>query len=113
VVSSLAPEHIVKLGNFGPRSGYQLIGKDRSDTFVDPSFMHWDSLKYSRLSLVLSLLMTLTRCCNGLMMCSIHIDESAMHGSKAAQPSCLYIVFVGKLDSLLDRLDNRHTMHGF
>jgi hypothetical protein len=56
--------------------------------------------------------MTLTRCCNGLMMYSIHLDESATHMSKVARPSHLCVLFDEKLDSLLDRLDNRRTMHG-
>jgi hypothetical protein len=41
-----------------------------------------------------------------LMMCSTNFDESAMHVSKAAQPSHLCALFTEKLDSLLDRLDN-------
>jgi hypothetical protein len=44
-------------------------------------------------------------------MCSIRLDESAMHVSKVARSSHLYELFVEKLDSLLDRLDNRRTMH--
>jgi hypothetical protein len=56
--------------------------------------------------------MTLTRCYNGLMMCYIHLDESAIHMSKATRLSHLCILFAKKLDSLLDRLDNRCIMHG-
>jgi hypothetical protein len=74
--------------------------------------MHWDSSIYFILSLNLGLLMTLTRCCGGLMMCSILLDESTTHVSKAARSSCLYVFFAEKLDSLLDHLDNRHKMHG-
>jgi hypothetical protein len=46
------------------------------------------------------------------MICSIHIDESAIHMSMAAQPSRLWVPLSKKLDSLLDRLNNRCMMHG-
>jgi hypothetical protein len=45
-------------------------------------------------------------------MCSIHIDESAIHVSIAARLSRLYIPFSKKLDILLDRLDNRRMTRG-
>jgi hypothetical protein len=112
VVSSLAPEHVIKPDNFGSRSGYPPIRKHWSDSSIEPTFMHWDSSIYFILSLNLGLLMTLTRCCGGLMMCLILLDESTTHVSKAARSSCLYVFFAEKLDSLLDHLDNRHKMHG-
>jgi hypothetical protein len=77
----------------------------------DPAFMRWDSWNFFRLSLVLSLLMMFTQCCCGLMMCSIHLDEFATHVSKVAWLSHLYVLFAEKLDSLLDRLDNRRMKH--
>jgi hypothetical protein len=46
-------------------------------------------------------------------MCSIHIDESAIHVSLAERLSRLFVPFSKKLDSLLDRLDNQCTMHDF
>jgi hypothetical protein len=46
------------------------------------------------------------------MMCSIHIDESVIHVSMAAWPSRFYLPFSEKLNNLLDRLDNRCTVHG-
>jgi hypothetical protein len=47
------------------------------------------------------------------MICLIQIDESAIDVSTAAQPSHLCVHFFEKLGGLLDRLDNRHTMHSF
>jgi hypothetical protein len=61
---------------------------------------------------IFSLLINLTRCRTGLMMWSIHIDEFTIHVSIAARSSRLCAPFFKKLDSLLDRLDNRRTMHG-
>jgi ribosome assembly protein YihI (activator of Der GTPase) len=55
--------------------------------------------------------MTFTRCYNGLMMCYVNHDESATHVSKVARMSRLRVLFVEKLDILLDRLDNQRTMH--
>jgi hypothetical protein len=75
--------------------------------------MHWDSFICFMLSFILTLLMTITQCYSGLMMCSIHLDESTTHVSKAARPSCLYVLFAEKLDSLLEHLHNRRTMHDF
>jgi hypothetical protein len=46
-------------------------------------------------------------------MCSIHIDEYAIHVSTATQLSRLCAPFSEKFDSLLAYLDNRRTMHGF
>jgi hypothetical protein len=46
------------------------------------------------------------------MICSIHIDESTIHVSMAAQPSRLWVSFSKKLNSLLDRLNKRCMMHG-
>jgi hypothetical protein len=46
-------------------------------------------------------------------MCSIHIDESAIHVSAIAQSSRFCLPFFEKLDNLLACLDNRCTMHGF
>jgi hypothetical protein len=112
VVSSLVPKYVIKPGNFGSRSGYWLIGKHWSDTSIDPASMHWDFWNSSGLSLVLSLLVTFTRCCNGLMMCSINLDESATHVSKVARPSHLCVLFAKKLDSFLNRLANQCSMHG-
>jgi hypothetical protein len=60
---------------------------------------------------ILSLIISLTRCRTGLIMCSIHIDKSAIHVSIAARQSRLCVYFSKKLDSLLDRLDNRRMMH--
>jgi hypothetical protein len=45
-------------------------------------------------------------------MGSINLDKSATHVFKVARPSHLHALFVEKIDSLLDRLDNRCTMHG-
>jgi hypothetical protein len=45
-------------------------------------------------------------------MCLIHIDESTIHVSIAARPSRLGVPFSKKLDSLIDRLDNRRMIHG-
>jgi hypothetical protein len=45
------------------------------------------------------------------MMCSIHIDETAIHLSVAAGPSHLCVPLSEKLDSLFDRLVNRHMIH--
>jgi hypothetical protein len=47
------------------------------------------------------------------MMCSIYIDESAIHVSAVVWPSRLCVYFYKKLDSLLVRLYNQHTMYGF
>jgi hypothetical protein len=47
------------------------------------------------------------------MMCSIYIDESAIHMFIDARPSCLYIPLSEELNRLLDHLDNRHMMHDF
>jgi hypothetical protein len=46
------------------------------------------------------------------MMGSINLDKSATHVFKVARPTHLHALFVEKIDSLLDRLDNRCTMHG-
>jgi hypothetical protein len=46
------------------------------------------------------------------MMCSIHIDESAIHVLAAARLSHLCVPFFEKLDNLLAHLDNWHMMHG-
>jgi hypothetical protein len=46
-------------------------------------------------------------------MCSINIDESAIHVSIAARPSCLCVLQSEKLERLLDLMDNQCTMHGF
>jgi hypothetical protein len=40
-------------------------------------------------------------------------DEFAIHVSITTRPSLLYLPFSEKLNNLLDRLDNRRTMHGF
>jgi hypothetical protein len=40
-------------------------------------------------------------------------DEFAIHVSITTRPSLLYLPFSEKLNNLLDRLDNRPTMHGF
>jgi hypothetical protein len=94
VVLSLAPEHIVKTGNFDSQSVYQPIDEHWSDTYVDATSMCWDSLTCFMLSSVLNLLMTFTRCCSGLIKCSIHLDESAPHVLKAAQLShlCVFLL---------------------
>jgi hypothetical protein len=47
------------------------------------------------------------------MICSIHIDESAIHVPIAARLSRLCVPFSKKLNSLLDCLDNRRMMHDF
>jgi hypothetical protein len=47
-----------------------------------------------------------------LMMCSIHIDESVTRGNRCTAVTSLCTFFSKKLNRLLDRLDNRHTMHG-
>jgi hypothetical protein len=46
-------------------------------------------------------------------MCSIHMDQSAMHVSTAARSSHLYVPFSKKLDSLVYCLDNQSMMHSF
>jgi hypothetical protein len=60
---------------------------------------------------IFNLLTSLARCRIGLMMCLIHINESAIHVLIIARPSHLCVPFSEKLDSLLDRLDNRGMMH--
>jgi hypothetical protein len=75
VAPSLTSKHVIKLDNLGFRLGYRPIGKHRSNALVEPDFMHWDPLIDSMLSLVLIALMSFTRCYNGLMMCSLHLDE--------------------------------------
>jgi hypothetical protein len=48
------------------------------------------------------------------MMCSIHIDKSAIHVSAAARPSRLCVPFFSeKLDNLLACLDNWRMMQDF
>jgi hypothetical protein len=48
-----------------------------------------------------------------VMMCLIHIEESAIQVFIDVRPSCLCVPFSKKLDNLLVRLDNRHMMHNF
>jgi hypothetical protein len=74
--------------------------------YIDESAIHMSIA--ARLS---CLLLCFTQCCTRLMMCSIHIDDSAIHVLIVARPSCLCVPFSEKLDSLLDCLDNRHTVH--
>jgi hypothetical protein len=45
-------------------------------------------------------------------MCSIHINESVIHVSIVVRSSRLCVLFSEKLESLLDRQDNRRMMHG-
>jgi hypothetical protein len=91
---------------------------DRS-TFTDRTpplkldFIHRVPLIGFTLPSIFNLLIIFTRCCTGLIMCSIHIDESAIHVSAATRPSRLCVPFSEKLDSLLICLDNRLMMHGF
>jgi ligand-binding sensor protein len=73
--------------------------------------MHQVLLIGFTLPLIFNLLISFTRCHTGLMMYSIHIDESVIHVSIAARPSRLYVPFTEKLNSLLDHLDNQRTMH--
>jgi hypothetical protein len=61
---------------------------------------------------VFNVLISFTQCRTELMMCSIHIDESATHVSIAARLSRLCVPFFEKLDNLLDHLENRCMMHG-
>jgi hypothetical protein len=46
-------------------------------------------------------------------MCLINIDESALQMTIVSRPSHLCVSFSEKLDTLLNRLDNRRMMHGF
>jgi hypothetical protein len=76
VVSSLAPEHVIKLGNFDSRSGYQPIGKHWLDALVEPDFMRWDPLIGFMPSSVSTVWTCFPQCYSGLMICSSHLDES-------------------------------------
>jgi hypothetical protein len=85
---------------------------DRTPPLI-PRHMLWLLLICFMLPSIFNLLVILIRCCTGLMMCSIHIDESAIHVFIATRPSRFYVPFSEKLNRLLDRLDNRRMMHGF
>jgi hypothetical protein len=73
--------------------------------------MHRVPLFVFMLPSIFNLLISFTIYRTGLMMCSIHIDESAIHMSIVARLSRLYVSFFEKLDSLLDCMDNRRMMH--
>jgi hypothetical protein len=79
VISSLAPEHVIKPDNFGSRSGYRPIGKHWSDALVEPDFMRWDPVIGFILSSVLTAWTSISWCCSGLMICSSHLDESTTY----------------------------------
>jgi hypothetical protein len=111
VVSSLAPEHVIKRGNFSSWSGYRSIDAHWSDTFVRTK-PHAPGSS-DRLHATFNLLRIFIRWFTGFMMCSIHIDESLIHRSAAARPPHLCVFLSKKFDSLLACLDNRHTMHDF
>jgi hypothetical protein len=113
MVSSLVSEHIVKPGNFGSRSGYQRSAFTDRTPQLNPSYMLRLLLIGFTLPSIFNLRIILNRCCTGLMMCSIHIDEYAIDVSITARSSRLCVPFSEKLDSLLDRLDNWRTMHGY
>jgi hypothetical protein len=76
-------------------------------------FLCWVLLIGFMLPSIFNLRVIFIRCYTRLMMCSIHIKKSAIHMSNVARPSYLGVTFSKKLDSLLDRLDNQHTMHSF
>jgi hypothetical protein len=111
VVSSLALWTYRQTSNFGSRSGYRSIDSHRSDTSVKSRLHALGSV--DRFHAIFNLLISFTRYHTGLMMRSIHIDESTTRVSSAARPSRLCIPFSKKLDSLLDCLDNRRMMHSF
>jgi hypothetical protein len=88
-------------------------------TFTDrtpllkPDFTSWVLLTGFMLPSIFNLWVIFIWCCAGLMMCSIHIDESTIHVSNVAWPSHLCVPLSKKLNSLLDRLDNRRMMNDF
>jgi hypothetical protein len=112
-VSSLAPEHIIKPGNFNSRSGYRPIDNHWSDTSVKIKLMLWLLLIGFMLSPIFKLQVIFIRCCTGLIMCSINIDKSVIHMSITARPSHLCVLLSRKLERLLDHLDNQCTTHNF
>jgi hypothetical protein len=113
VISSLAPEHIIKPDNFSFRSGYQPINIHWSDVSIKIR-LHASGFS-NRLNTTFNFQSSnkLYPMLHWVMMCSIHIDESALHVSTVAWSSHLCVPCSEKLDSLLVCLDNRHTVHGF
>jgi hypothetical protein len=63
------------------------------------------------LSSVLPALTYFSQCCGGLIICFTHLDESVAR-VKSYVGTMFVCTFLGQLDSLLDRLDNRCMMHG-
>jgi hypothetical protein len=113
VVSSLAPGHVVKPSNFGSRPGYWWLVFTNRIPPLNPSYILQLLLIGFMLPIIFILRIILIQCCTGLMMCSIHIDESAIHVSIASRCSRLYVPYSKKLDSLLERLNNQRMMHDF
>jgi hypothetical protein len=113
VISSLDPEYVVKPSNFDFQSGYRPIGIHWSDTSVKIKLHALGSSDRLHATFNLQHSGIFIRWCTGLMMCSIHIDEFAIHVSIIAQSSCLWVPFSKKLDSLHNRLHNRCTMYNF
>jgi hypothetical protein len=74
---------------------------------LNPSCMLQRLLISFMLPLILNLQIILIRCCIGLMMYSIYINESVIHVSIIARPSHLCLPLSEKLNSLLDHLDNK------
>jgi hypothetical protein len=93
VVSSLAHKHVVNLAtSVFDQATDRSAFTDRTPPFK-PDFMHRIPLFDFTLPSVFNFLTSLSRCCIGLMMCLIHIDEPVTRLLIAAQPSRLCVPF--------------------